>query len=418
MYAAVSYGAKSDSTFDSRPGIQAAIDACHAAGGGRVVLPAGQVRSDGPLELRSGVNLVVPAATTLSFGWDSLDYRPLRLQRWEGTVLYNWSPLIYAREARDIAVTGGGTIHGNGRHWRPWRARQKAQRDRLRDMGRDGVPDEQRVFGDGFLDLDGDGRDDGFGEGRSYPFRPDLLQFYDCDNVLIDGPTFRESPFWSVHPAFCRNVTIRNATIEGHFLNDDGIDPDSCTDVLVEDCTVDTVDDALAVKAGRDQDGWQRAPMRNLVVRRCSLRSTTNAWTIGSEMSGGVENVFVEDCVFTGATHPSGRGHGITFKSNLDRGGFVRDIFIRDCRVDSAEQAGVVVRMDYHGYRGGDYPPDVQRLYLDSVAIGTVSEGPAFRFVGVEQQPIRGVYFRDVTVDSSAAPSVFEHTVSAGLDSP
>lgn len=406
-------GADDPGVSDSRAAIQAALDSAYARGGGVVVLPRGHLRSDGPLELRSRVNLHVPAGTLLSFGWDSLDYRPLRLQRWEGTELYNWSPLLYARDAYDVAVTGGGEIHGNGAYWTAWRRRQKALRDRLRDMGRDRVPVERRVFGDGFLDRDGDGADDGYGDGRAYPLRPDLLQFYNCTGVLVEGVRFRESPFWTVHPVRCRNVTLRDVRVRGHFLNDDGIDPDSCEDVLVEDCHVDTVDDALAVKAGRDQDGWAGPPLRGLIVRRCTLRSTTNAWTIGSEMSGGVADVYVEDCLLTGAPAGAGRGHGITFKTNRDRGGYVRDVHVRRCRIDTAEQAGVVIRMDYHGYRGGQHPPTLADITVEDLTIGRVTDGPAFRFVGLPERPIARLRLRDVRVGPTAAPPVVEYV---GLD--
>lgn len=406
------FGAVADTTFDSRSAIQAAIETAHARGGGVVVLPKGEVRSNGPLHLRSGVNLHVPAGATLSFGWDSLDYRPVVLQRWEGTMLYNWSPLIYARDAHSIALTGGGTIHGNGRHWQPWRARQKALIGRLREMGAAGVPDNRRIFGDGRSDLDGDGRDDGFGDSlRTAPFRPDLVQLLNCTNVLIEGLTFRESPFWTVHPVLCRSVTIRGLTVRGHALNDDGIDPDSCEDVLVEDCDVDTVDDALAVKAGRDNDAWGRGPTRNLVVRRCRLRSTTNAWTIGSEMSGGVENVFVEDCRFTAPPDTRHEGNGIYFKCNLDRGGYVRHVYIRDCVVDTAKGAGIAFRMDYHGYRGGQSPPDFRDVYLDGVTIGRVTEGPALYVVGVEERPIRRLFVRGLEVGEVGGADVFRGVV-------
>ncbi|PJF38854.1 MAG: polygalacturonase, partial [Phototrophicales bacterium] len=145
--------------------------------------------------------------------------------------------------------------------------------------------------------------------------RPTFIEFFECENILIDGLTLRNSPFWNVHPVFCRNVTLRNLNVEHGTTNDDGIDPDSCTDVLIENCTIDTHDDAIAIKAGRDQDAWKRPPAQNIIVRNCNLTSGVNAFCIGSEMSGDVRHVFFEKSKVARARH------GINFKCNLDRGG-------------------------------------------------------------------------------------------------
>ena len=139
-------------------------------------------------------------------------------------------------------------------------------------MGNDLIPEDQRVFGDGFLDLDGDGKDDGHGDGRSHYLRPTLIEFYNCEHILISDLTLKNSIFWNVHPVFCTNVTIRGLNIHGGYLNDDGINPDSCEDVLIEACSIETEDDAIAIKAGRDQDAWERPPSQNIIIRNCTLK--------------------------------------------------------------------------------------------------------------------------------------------------
>ncbi len=397
------YGAQSDFAFDSRPAITDAIAAANAAGGGRVILPAGRWFSDGPLHLKSKVNLHLAEGAVLQFGDDATRYTPLVKVRWEGTVCWNWSPLIYAYRQQNIALTGKGTIDGNGRTWSiEWRKQQKPDKKVLRQMGNDQTPEDTRVFGHGFLDRDGDGQDDGHGDRQIHYLRPTLVEFYECENVLIAGLTLKNSPFWTVHPVFSKNVTVRSLTIYGGYLNDDGIDPDSCEDVLIEDCYVETEDDAVAIKAGRDQDAWERPGCRNILVRNCRLNSGVNAFCVGSEMSGGVENVFVEDC------HILYGRHGLNFKCNLDRGGQVQRIFMRNITMDSLRDAMFIFRMDYHGYRGNNYPTKFNDFFAGNIECAKVA-GLPFKIVGVEAEPITRVFLRDITIAEAEKPSQLEY---------
>lgn len=386
------FGAKPDSTFDSQPAIQQAIDQCNAAGGGRVVLPAGNYFSAGPLRLKSNVDLHLAEGSRLTFGNHPSKYTPLVKVRWEGTVCWNWSPLIYAFQQQNIAITGKGTIDGNGEEWSVgWRKEQKPDQTALRQMGNDLVPEDQRVFGNGFLDLNGDGRDDSYGDGDFHYLRPTLIELYECENILIEDLTLLKSPFWTVHPTFCKNVTIRGLNIYGGNLNDDGVDPDGCENVLIENCYIETHDDAIAIKAGRDQDAWQRPGSKNLVIRNCRLNSDVNSFAIGSEMSGGVENVFVEDC------HILHGRHGLNFKCNLDRGGRVQRIFMRNIQIDSLEEAMFIFRMDYHGYRGNHYPTQFTDFYAGNIQCNQVDK-LGFKIVGVEAQPITRLYLHDINI--------------------
>ncbi|MEN0003535.1 MAG: glycoside hydrolase family 28 protein [Bacteroidota bacterium] len=398
------FGADTTAQYDNRPVIQAAIEQCAAEGGGRVVVPAGNWWVDGPLHLRSNINLHLQEGAKIYFGSNPEQYLPLVKVRWEGTVCWSYSPFIYAFEAENIAITGAGEVDGQAQAWsKQWRKKQKPDKKRLRQMGNDLVPEDQRVFGNGFLDLDGDGQDDGFGDGQQHWLRPTLVELYNCKNILLEGVRFRNSAFWTIHPVFSQNITIRNLKIEGGYLNDDGIDPDSCEDVLIEDCRIETEDDAISIKAGRDQDAWNRPPSQHIIVRNCTLNSGVNAFCIGSEMSGGVQQVFVHDCRIL-----SGK-HGLNFKCNLDRGGRVADIFFRQLTFDHLAEALLIFRMDYHGYRGNNYPTKFERFFVQDVTAQRI-DSLAFKIVGVEAAPIEKILLDDIRIQQAGRAGELAHT--------
>ncbi len=395
------FGAESGD-FDSRPAIMKAIDECNKAGGGQVVLPPGRWFSKGPIHLKDNVNLRLEEGAALKFSDDPEAYLPLVKVRWEGTVCWNYSPLIYAYQKSNIALTGKGTIDGNAANWSiEWRKAQKPDKDVLRQMGNDKVPEDQRVFGNGFLDLDGDGEDDGNGDAKQHWLRPTLIELYQCNNILLEGLTLKNSPFWTVHPVFSKNISIKGLQIYGGYLNDDGIDPDSSEDVLIEECYIETEDDAISVKAGRDQDAWDRGKSRNIIVRNCRLNSGVNSFCVGSEMSGGVENIFVEDC------HILSGKHGLNFKCNLDRGGQVKNIFLRNIEIDSVREAMFIFRMDYHGYRGNHFPTKFNDFFASNITCGKVKAKP-FKIVGVEEEPITRVVLHDIVIREAGEPSLIE----------
>lgn len=301
-FSVLDYGAVGDGVTDSRQAIRDAIAACNQAGGGRVVIPAGTYLVNGPIHLQSNVNLHVAKNAILKFGVNPADYLPAVLVRWEGTRCYNYSPLIYAYGQENIAITGSGTIDGQTeKFWHLWKLIQEPDKKALRRMGRDLVPVEDRQFGAGHF------------------LRPTLIEFYECNNILIEGVTVKSSPFWTVHPVFCTNVTVRGLTVERGTTNDDGCNPESCQYVLIENCSFYTRDDNIAIKAGRDNDAWVEnggRPSENIVIRNCRFQGETGAITIGSEMSGGVRNVFAENCTMGAIASP------IFIKSNTDRAGY------------------------------------------------------------------------------------------------
>lgn len=374
--------AVADGKSNALPSLQAAIDTIHKAGGGRVVVPSGHFFLEGPVVLKSGVELQLSEGALLEFSGDPDKYLPPVLTRWEGTLLFNHSPLIYAFQATDIALTGKGTIDGNGEvAFSSWRDRQKPDQLALREMGGSNfVPLHNRVFGGGHV------------------LRPSMVQFFGCERVKVEGPTFHDSPFWIVHLVFSHYVIVRDILVESFRLNNDGIDPDSSSHVLIEDSTFRTGDDAVAIKSGRDNEGRTLGVRsENIVIRNCNFEQVHNGVAIGSEMSGGVRNVFVENCRV-------GEGRNlIYFKSNLDRGGVVENVHVRNIEVDTASVSLVRFQTNYHSWRGEFFPPTFRNFVVENVHcrkatdIGIWAEGHP-------DSPLDNVLLRNITINDAHRP--------------
>ena len=375
----VDFGALADGTTDNKSSIVAAVDACSESGGGRVVIPAGVYLVNGPIHLKSNVNLNLSKDAVLKFGVNPEDYLPAVLVRWEGTRCYNYSPLIYAYQQKNIAITGEGTIDGQAeKFWYLWKLIQRADKDDLREMGKNLVPVEQRMFAAGHF------------------LRPTMIETYECENILIEGITVKGSPFWTVHPVLCTNVTIRNLTVEPGKSNDDGSNPESCQYVLIENCSFNTQDDNIAIKAGRDQDAWIEnggRPSENIVVRNCRFKGETGGITIGSEMSGGVRNVFVENCFMDTI--------GIAFyvKSNTDRGGTVENIHYRNIKINNSNRDVIRIQLDYKGATAGKYPAMFRNFFFENITAHNANNG--IRIFGLPGKSINDIYLKDFTFGKS-----------------
>jgi polygalacturonase len=377
------FGAVGDGVADCRPAFARAIALCNAADGGRVVVPRGTWLVNGPVHLKSNVELHLEAGATVRFSATPEHYLPMVLTRWEGTECYNYSPLVYAYQATNVAITGAGTLDGNGKAlFAGWRQRQEADVDRLRQMGIDGTPLHERTFGTGHF------------------LRPGMIQLFGCAGVLLEDFAVVDSPFWSVHTVFSRNVTARGLRITSHNPNNDGVDPESSSDVLIERCTFDTGDDCIAIKSGRDQDGWRVGqPSEHIVVRDCDMRSLKAAICLGSEMSGGLRNIHVRNVRVSSAVT------GIYFKTNLDRGGSIRHVRISGVPMQDTDYF-IHFTTAYHSYRGGTYPPDVRDVVIENVRTARSKSG--IRIVGAPAAPLRDISLRDVHV-AGAAPHEVRH---------
>jgi polygalacturonase len=381
------HGARGDGSTDCSAAIRAAIDACHTAGGGRVVVPAGRFLT-GAIRLRSNVNLHVGDGATLAFSTDPAQYLPLVLTRFEGTELMNYSPFIYALDETNVGISGAGTLDGQAtaQNWWGWRTDQTAARNRLLQMATDGVAPERRVFGDGPSKL-----------------RVNFIQPYRCRNVVIEGVRIVNSPMWEVNPVLCTNVTVRGLRISSHGPNNDGCDPESCRDVLIERCTFDTGDDCIALKSGKNDDGRRlHAPIENVIIRDCDMKDGHGGVTIGSEISGGARNIFAEQCRMDSPR----LDRVLRFKNNAARGGVIERVAMRDITVGQVAEGIVDADFFYDEGRNGKYTPILRDVDVRNVT--SRKSRYAFMLRGFSEAPISNIRVSDCTFDGVASPDVLE----------
>ncbi len=382
------HGAAQDDQHKTSAAITAAIAACSAAGGGRVVIPAGRWPT-GPVVLRSGVNLHLEKDAVLAFSQDPADY-PLVLTRFEGVECMNYSPFIYAFGQTDIAITGEGTLDGQADdgHWWDWTklARDPAHGNAVKvlgDMADAGVAPEKRVFG-------GD-----------WKLRPNFIQPYRCRNILIEGVRIIRSPMWEIHPVLSENITVRGVRIDTTGPNNDGCDPESCRNVLIEDVVFNTGDDCIAIKSGRNADGRRvHVPSENIVIRNCRMIGGHGGVSLGSEASGGIRNIYVRDCHMGSPT----LDRALRLKSNSYRGGYIENVVFRDVTIDQVAEDILQVTLDYGEGRGGGFNPRIGHVRLENVRCGKAKR--AFDIVGYSDDVIRDVVVRDCVFDAVATPSV------------
>ncbi|HVO97359.1 MAG TPA: glycoside hydrolase family 28 protein [Bryobacteraceae bacterium] len=391
------FGAVEGGRKDSTEAVAKAIAACAAAGGGRVVVPSG-VFLTGDIHLKSGVNLHVSKNATLLFNRDPKLYLPVVFTRWEGTECMNYSPFIYAFEQSNIAISGEGTLDGNANcdYWWNWSGKggcekkgeptQAEARAALVAMADKDVPVKERVFG----------------EGRR--LRPQFIQPYRCTNVLIEGVTIRNSPMWEINPVLCRNVTVRNVKINSNGPNNDGCDPESSTDVLIDSCEFDTGDDCIAIKSGRNRDGRRVAvPSQNIIVRNCSMKDGHGGVTIGSEASGGVRNVYVENCRMD-SPHLN---VALRIKTNSYRGGTIENIFMRNCRIGQVAQAVLDVDLFYEEGEGGAFTPTVRNISMEDVTCEKAKVAVSLK--GYKAAPLRDISLKRCTFEHVEKDNVIQN---------
>lgn len=281
--------------------------------GGSVIIPAGDWLTK-KIHLKSNINLHISEGATLLFSEDPQDYLPAVFSSWEGLECYNYSPLIYAYGVKNVAISGKGTIKAQLDVWRKWFPRPKPHMESIKNLynwAQDGVPVEKRNMINDTSNL-----------------RPQFIQFNRCENVLIEDIKIRNSPFWTVHLYLSKDIVVRNIDIYAHGHNNDGIDPEMSQNILIENCVFDQGDDAIAVKSGRNPEGWRlQTPSKNIVIRNCTMKDGHQLLAIGSELSGGIENILVENC-------EAGAGaklmHLLFIKTNERMGGYVRNIHFKN----------------------------------------------------------------------------------------
>ena len=276
----------------------------------------------GAIHLLSNINLYISKDAVVKFSTETKKYLPVVYSRWEGVECMNFSPLIYAYEQENIAVTGEGVLDGQGagNTWWSWKGTKDSgwkqgepnqidARRKLFEMGERGVPVAERVFGDGFS------------------LRPNFFESYKCKNILIEGVTFKNSPMWFINPVLCNNISLVGVRTEGLGPNNDGCDPESCSDVLIKNCFFNNGDDCIAIKSGRNNDGRRvNVPCENIIIQGCKMKNGHGGVSIGSEISGGVRNVFIENDTMDSPL----LDRVLRIKTNSIRGGIIENVFMRN----------------------------------------------------------------------------------------
>lgn len=374
------YGAKGDGKTKNTEAFRKAIEACNKAGGGRVVVPSGTFLT-GAITLLSNVNLVVEAGSTLKFSTDPKDF-PLTFSRWQGIECMNFSPFIYARRQQNVAITGAGTIDGQGPSgpWFDYDGKRGPDWDRLQQMAVDNVAPANRIFGAGHF------------------LKPNMIQLYECQNVLVADLNIRNPAMWTIHPVLSRNVTVRNVKVYSRGGMVDGCDPEASSDVHITGCQFDTGDDGVAIKSGRDTDGRRvGVPSENIVIDNCTHLGRWGALTVGSEMSGGVRNVFFQDCTIKKGPSYSAF-HVLYIKTNKRRGGTVDGVHARRIKASGVQREAISVTLNYSLTGPGFGPivnPTVRNITVDGMTVDGASY--ALNLDGLSASRITGVAISNST---------------------
>lgn len=344
-------GAKGDSVSNAKPAFDKAMALCKKKNGVTIIVPKGVYNLNSPIYFVSNVNIQIEKEAKLRFSDPPSHYLPMVLISWEGTKLYNYSPLNYAYNCTNISITGEGTIDGEGRKtWHSFKVKEQADKMLSRDMNHNNIPISDRKFG------------------ASHFLRPQLIQFFNCKNILLENITLEDSPFWTVHLLKSKTITVRGLNYKAHNKNNDGIDPEYSSDILIENILLDNADDNIAIKAGKDNEGRANSdtPSENIVIRNCEFKGL-HAIVFESEMSAGVRNVYVENSKFRGYLK-----RGIFIKTNSDRGGYVKDIYFNNIDFGKVEDC-IYITANYHGEGGGLHPSTISDISFSNISCQEVT---------------------------------------------
>lgn len=376
--------------------LQSAIDVLSETGGGVLELEAGTYRT-GALQLKSGVELRLSSPETrVEFTAENQEQNyPLVFSYWEATPCYNYSALLYACDAQDIAVTGCGVLDGGAdpEHWWNWHHQveqawsadrpdlQSPARIALRQMNEKSVPVEQRIFGKGHW------------------LRPNFVQFIRCERVLIQGVTLKHSPMWQINPVQCSSVTVDGVCLSSHGPNNDGCDPESCRGVWIKNCRFDTGDDCISLKSGRDNDGrLAHIPCEDVLIEHNEFADGHGGIALGSEMSGGIRRVLARENHFSSPNLT----YALRLKTNARRGGCVEQILLCDSVMDHVHGAAVHGTMLYEEGRNGNFLPRFRDITIENI---TAHGGEYGIFLeAFPEVPIVGLILRNIQIDGVRQP--------------
>ncbi len=388
------YGAKQGDKEATSTAIDKAITVANEAGGGTVVIPEGEWITKS-LHYKSNVNIHVEKGAKLLFSGNPKDYLPAVHTTWEGMECYNYSPLIYAYECENVALTGQGTVEAIMDVWKTWFPRPKGHMNSLKELYMQAsynVPVSERYM-----------------VNDTANFRPHFIQFNRCSNVLIDSIRVRNSPFWTIHPYMCKDVLIQNIDVYAHGHNTDGIDPEMSQNIIIQNCILDQGDDAIAIKAGRNQDAWQlNTPTKNLVIRNLLVKNGHQLIAIGSELSGGIENVYVTDCKLS---EKCNLFHLLFIKTNERRGGYVRNIYMNNIQASYMRDGILGIETDVL-YQWRDLVPTIERrlTHISDVYLSNFDTKES-KFIaniqGEAELPIRNISLQNINAQQLSTDSPF-----------
>ena len=362
---------------DIREKITQAIAQCVQHGGGRVIIPPGVFRCNGPIQLESRIELHFSEGAFIKFSPLPELYLPQVFTRWEGVELWNYSPMIYGYALTDVAITGKGIIAGGSEIRRTWKTLQKGSQEKVRCLEEQHIPPEKRIFGAGDY------------------LRPAMLQLINSERILLQDFALTDNAFWMVHLVYCKDITCQNLVFDCMLENNDGIDLDSCENVLIEKSIFRNGDDAVVIKSGRDQDGLRvNKPTRNVVIRHCTFAEVLHGLAFGSELSGGAENIYAYDITMKNVVYEA-----ISFKSTQGRGGIIRNIEISDINVEKAGNHLLCIDNDYHSVHHGSALTLFENITVGNVFCSKAKN--AFRLQGKKELPLKNILFKNITVEDA-----------------
>jgi len=383
----VDFGATSNGQVLCTKAISAAIDAVSKKGGGRVIIPRGTWLT-GPITLKSNIELYSEPGALVIFSTDKNLY-PLVESTYEGSNTFRCMSPINGRNLENVALTGKGVFDGSGDAWRQVKKEKltESQWKKLiasggvvREDGKAWYPSQQFIDGEKLTYQKPKTKEE-FMKIRDF-LRPVMVSLISCKKVLIDGPTFQNSPAWNIHPLMCEDLTVRNTTVRNPWYsqNGDGIDIESCKNVLLYDSSFDVGDDGICIKSGKDKEGRVRnMPTENLIIKNCVVFHGHGGVTVGSEMSGGVRNMHVSNCTFIGTDV------GLRFKSNRGRGGVVENIYISNVEMMNIPAQAISFNLFYGGTSASE-----------DMEAGGVSKEPVLIAVSEETPQFKNIFIRNV----------------------
>lgn len=415
------FGAKPDGITLNTEAINKAIQDVNANGGGRVVIPSG-LWLTGPIELLSNVDLHLETNALVVFTDDHTVY-PIIDTSFEGLDTKRCQSPISARNAENIAITGSGVFDGSGDSWRPvkkskltegqWK-KLLASGGKTNEKGDVWYPSESAYKGANAtkeFNVPDQIKTDADWELIRDFLRPVLLNFVNCKQILLEGVTFKNSPAWCLHPLMCEHLTIYNVSVSNPWYsqNGDALDIESCKNVLVLNSTFDAGDDAICIKSGKNAEGRKRGiPSQNIIVKDNIVLHGHGGFTVGSEMSGGVKNIYVENCTFLGTDV------GLRFKSTRGRGGIVENIYINNINMIDIPGEPLLFDLFYGGAKATDPIPAVseETPIFRNIQINNVAckgSGRAIFFNGLPEMPIENIHLTDITMSDASEGAVLNY---------